>query len=186
MRLYIRQQGHEYKFFEGNNEEEILHGLWNSGWRVRLHSRILDKDNQELVTIILTKAPAFWGMNKTTYQIRLHKENIDIEVKAVNAYKGHWTFGLNGDRYDYYFHFGQKKSLYKNDNQVAKYDKGIVHMWDNDTGFIVSNNDENKLLLLAMFLMFDMGENIDSDVNVDFGNLTGGVKEFNDHWQPVR
>jgi hypothetical protein len=68
---------------------------------------------------------------------------------------------------------------------MAKYDKRTVQMWNNDTGFIISNNDENKLLLLAIFLTFDMGENIDGDVNVDLGNLTGGVKEFNNYWQPV-
>jgi|SRR5690606_7580481 hypothetical protein len=186
MRLYIRQKGHKYKFFEDDNEEEILHGLWDSGWRQRLHSKIFDKDNQELVTITLKKAPAFWRMNKTTYQIRLHRENIDVEVKAVNAYKGHWTFEYKGDKYDLYFHYGLKKSLFKNEYQVAKYDKGTVHVWDNDSGFIISNNDENKLLLLAIFLTFDMGESMDGDVNVDLGNLTGGVKEFNSYWQPVR
>ena len=186
MRLYIRQKGHSYKFFEGDNEEEIFHGFWDSGWRVRLHSRIFDKDNLELVSVTLIKAPLFWRLNKTIYRIQLHNENIDIAVRAVNAYKGHWTFELNEARYDFYIHFGHKKSLYKNDNQVAKYDKGTVHLWSNDSGFIVSNNDENKLLLLALFLTFDMGESMDGDVNVDLGNLTSGVKEFNSYWQPVR
>ncbi|MFI5406642.1 MAG: hypothetical protein ACHQ1D_09030 [Nitrososphaerales archaeon] len=186
MRLYIRQKGHKYDFFENDIEEGILHGYWDNKRKIGLHSKILDKDNQELVTVTLTKAPAFWRMNKTTYRIQIHKENIDFEIKAVNAFKGHWTFELNGDKYDFYFHFGLKKSLYKNGNQVAKYDKGTVHIWNNDTGFIISNNDENKFLLLAIFLTFDMGENMGGDFNIDLGNLTGGVKEFNSNWQPVR
>lgn len=185
MTLYIRQNGHKYKFFEGNNEEEILHGLWESKWRQPLRSRIFDKTNQELATITLTKAPAFWRMNKTTYQIHLHNEDTNVEVKVANAYKGHWTFEFKGDKYDFYFHHGLKKSLFKNDNQVAKYDKGTVHIWNNDSGFIIANNDENKLLLLAIFLTFDMGESMNGDVNVDLGNVTGGVKEFNTYWQPV-
>jgi hypothetical protein len=185
MRLYIRQKGHKYQFFEGDNEEEILHGHWDSGWRVKLHSKIFDSDNQELVTVTLTKAPAFWRMNRTTYRIQLHKEGIDIEIKGANAYRGHWTFELNEDKYDFYFHRGHKKSLHKNGNQVARYDKGTVHMWDNDSGFIIANNDENRLLLLAIFLTFDMGEDMDGDVNVNFGNLTGGVKEYNNYWQPT-
>ena len=186
MRLYIRQKGHKYNFFENDIEEEILHGHWDSKWRTGPYSKIFDKDNQELVAVSLTKAPAFWRLNKTTYRIQIYKDGIDIEVRAVNAYKGHWTFQLKGDKFDFYFHYGLKKSLFKNDVQVAKYDKGTVHMWNDDSGFIVANNDENRLLLLAIFLTFDMGENMDGDVNVNLGNLTGGVRELNNHWQPTR
>lgn len=186
MKLFIRQKGHTYKFFEDDSEEESFHGLWDRNRKAGLHSKIFDKEKQELVTVTLTKAPAFWRMNKTTYQIHLHKENLFIDVKAINAYKGHWTFELNGNRYDFYFHYGHKKSLYKNDNQVAKFDRGVVHMWSNDSGFIIANNDENKLLLLAILLTFDMSESMDGDVNIDLGNLTGGVREFNKYWQPVR
>jgi len=186
MRLYIRQKGQNYKFYEGDKEEAILHGMWRDGWRKPLHSKIFNNDNQELVTTTLTKNPSFWSSQKKTYQIRFHLENIDIEVKAIKAYKGHWAFEFKGDQYDFYFHYGLKKSLFKNDNQVAKYDKGTVHFWDNDSGFIISNNDENKLLLLALFLTFDMGETSDADININFGNLTGGVKEYNKYWHPVR
>lgn len=186
MRFYIRQRGHHYKFFEGDKEVETFNGYWDRGWRVKLHSKIFDSEKRELATITLTKAPFFWRLNKTIYQIQIHNENIKIEVKAINAYRGHWGFKLNQNRYDFYFHFGHKKSLFKDNQQVAKYDKGAVHMWANDSAFIVANNDESKLLLLALFLTFDMGQSMNGDVNVDLGNLTGGVKEFDNNWYPTK
>ncbi len=185
MRLYIRQKGNKYKFYENDSEVETLTGLWDRKRKVGLFSKIFDTNDNELVTVLLTNSPWFWELNRTTFGIKLHREQIHINVKAVNYYKGHWTFNINNDRYDFYFHRGHKKSLFKNDKQVAKYNEGKVHFWNNDSGYIIANNDENKLLLLSLFIMFDMGEYMDADVNVDLGKLDSGVIENNENWQPT-
>lgn len=186
MRLYIRQKGSRYKFYENDNEVETLTGYWERKRKLGLYSKIVDAENKEVVTVTLTNSPWFWELNKTTYRIVLPSENLTVDVKAVNYYKGHWTFNLNTDKYDFYFHRGHKKSLFRNGSQVAKYNKGTVHLWNNDSGYIIANSDENRLLLLSLFVMFDMGEYMDADVNVDLGKLDGGVIESNDHWQPAK
>jgi hypothetical protein len=186
MRLYIRQKGNNYRFFENDNEQEILTGYWDRKRKVGLFSKIVDVDDSELVTVTLTKSPWFWELSKATYRIEIHKEHIQINVKAVNYHKGHWTFNINGDKYDFYFHSGHKKSLFKNDKQVAKYNKGQVQFWTNDSGYVIANNNESKLLLLSLFIMFDMGEYMGADVNVDLGKLNNGVIENNEHWTPTK
>ena len=185
MRLFIRQKGYKYQFFRDNEEEPYLFGLWDRKRKLGLYSKILAKDNKELVAVAFSNNPWFWNASKTKYKIIFHEEKTELEVKAVNYFKGHWTFDLNGDKYDYYFHYGHKKSLFKNGNQVAKCDKGKVHFWNTDSGFIIANNDENSLLLLSLFIMVDMGDSMDGDVNVDLGNLPGGVREYNNYWQPT-
>ena len=181
MRIYIKQRGSRYKFFKGKEEgEPFLIGYWDSKRKIGLHSKILNTEKEELVTIDISYSPWFWKMHKIIYRIVFHKLNAEVEVKAANYFRGHWTFVFGGDRYDYYAHYGRKKSLYKNDNQVAKYSMGTVNVWDRDFGFIISNNDENELLLLSVFLMLDMGEDMDGDLNIDLGNMVAGVKEYNE------
>ena len=185
MRLYIKQKGYSYKFFENDYEQETLIGSWARKRKYGLFSKIFDLDGSELATVVLTNAPWFWELNKTTYRINLHKEQIEINVKAINYHKGHWTFNISNDKYDFHFHRGHKKSLFKINIQVAKYNKGKVHLWNRDSGFIIANNDQNKILLLSIFVMFDMGEHSEGDVNVDLGKLNGGVIENNEYWYPT-
>ncbi|WP_210489421.1 hypothetical protein [Rufibacter aurantiacus] len=184
MRLYIKQKGHIYRFFKNDEKEEVFTGFWDRKRKIGLFAKVLSKENEELVTVNLFKEASIWNYNKTEYKILLHKENTEIIIKALNAWKGHWTFMYASDSYEFYFHRGHKKSLFRNGNQVAKFDKGRVNFWDYDSGFIVANNDENKLLLLALFLCFDMGESMDGDVNVDLGNLLAGVKQYDSTWFP--
>jgi len=185
MRFYIKQGGNQYKFFRNKEDTEpFLTGYWDSKWRTGVYSKIRDS-NEELVTINYEIGPAFWRMNKTSYKITFHKLGQEIIVNTANHFKGHWTFCLNEDKYDYFQHPGRKMSLYKNDKQIAKYKMGTVHMWESDSGFVISNSDENVLLLIALFLMLDMGETNGADITLDLGNVFAGVKEWNEYWQPT-
>ncbi|WP_148041377.1 hypothetical protein [Rufibacter immobilis] len=167
-----------------DDKEEAFTGFWDRKRKVGLFGKILSSEKEELVSVNLSNSPFFWNLNKTEYKILLHRESTEITLKAVNAYKGHWTFLYGTDSYDFYFHQGHKKSLFRNGNQVAKHDKGKVNFWDYDSGFIVADNEENKLLLLALFLTFDMGESMDGDINIDLGNLMAGVKSYDSNWYP--
>lgn len=185
MRFYIKQGGNHYKFFKNKEDTEaFLTGFWDSKWRTGIYSKICD-DSEELVTIKFENSPFFWRINRTTYKLTFHKSKLEIIVNTVNHFKGHWTFLLNEHKYDYFQHAGRKMSLYKNDRQVAKYKMGTVHLWESDSGFVISNNDEDALLLIALFLMLDMGETNGADLTLDLGNVFAGVKEYNEYWQPT-
>lgn len=187
MRLYIRQKGNNYQFYKGDEKEPFAKGFWKRSWKTRLHSKILGLDNCELSTIRLKYAPWFWEKGtKTEYEITLCESNEIIIVKCLNSLRGHYSFEFNQNKYEFYFHQGHKKSLYRSDLQVAKYDKQVVSWWDNDSGLIVSNNDENEILLLSLFLMFDMGEFNEVDLTVDLGQGLDGVKEYDPRWVPYR
>jgi hypothetical protein len=113
MRLYIQQKGRKYKFFENDNEHEILIGSWDKKRKSGLFSKIFDLDGNELATVVLTNSAWFWELNKTTYRINLHKEQIEINVKAISHYKGHWNFNIDNEKYDFYFHRGHKNHYSK-------------------------------------------------------------------------
>jgi len=185
MRLYIRQKGTDYQFYKGDDKEPFLKGFWKSSWKIKLHSKILTLDNSELANIRFKYAPWFWEKgSKTEYELALSEFKEIVTIKCLNSWRGHYAFTFCNHKYDFYRHTGHKKSLYKDNVQVAKYDKQVVNWWDNDSGFIISNNDENEILLLSLFLMLDMGEFNEADLNIDFGQGLDGVKEYNSRWTP--
>lgn len=186
MRVFIKQNGRRYSFLKNKEDEEPLWtGFWDSEWRTGVYSKICDS-TRELVTIKFEIHPPFWRANKTTYKITFHQLNQEFIVKTVSYLRGWWTFVFNESKYDYFEHPGRKMSLYKNDVQIAKYKMGTVHAWERDFGFVIANNDENVLLLIALFLMLDMGQMNDADVTLDLGNVFGGVKEWNENWLPSK
>jgi hypothetical protein len=185
MRFYIKQSGNHYKFFKNKEDADaFLTGFWDSKWRTGVFSKICDSSG-DLVTIKFENRPFFWKISETTYKISFHIYKYEVIVKTINHFKGHWTFILNEARYDYFQHAGRKMSLYKNDKQVAKYKMGTVNAWESDTGFVICNSDEDVLLLVALFLMLDMGETNGADMTLDLGNAFAGVKDYNEHWQPT-
>lgn len=174
-----------YKFFQNDGDNEILTGCWDTKRKIGVFSKIFDLEGKELVMVYAKNSPWFWELNKTVYGIALQKEGVVIDVRAISYSKGHWTFDIGVDNYHFYFHRGHKKSLFRNGVQVAKYNKGAVHFWSNDSGYIVANSNEDILLLLSLFIMFDMGQTMGADINVDLGKLDGGVVESDDLWVPT-
>ncbi len=186
MRVFIKQNGRKYKFLKDKEDEEPLWtAFWDSKWKTGVFSKISDS-KEVLVTIEYENQPPFWRANKTTYRITVHQLHQKVIVKTVSHLRGCWTFVFNENKYDYFEHSGRKMSLYKNDVQVAKYKMGTVHAWERDFGFVIANSDENVLLLIALFLMLDMGQINDADVTLDLGNVFGGVKEWNEYWLPAK
>lgn len=187
MRIYIRQNGNHYKFYKDDDTEPFTQGYWKSSWKIKLHAKILTLDNKALATIEFKYAPWFWEKHtKTEYKITFHQTSESIIVFCLKSWSGHYSFTFNDQKYDFYFHQGHKKSLYKDKIQVAKYDKQTVSWWENDSAFIISNNDENELLLLSLFLLFDMGEYNEAAFNFDFGQAFKGDKEYDSRWIPTR
>ena len=186
MRLYIKQRANKYIIYEDKNSSSVFNGYWKRKWKIGLHSRILNLQNEELLFVSIGKSNSKWWWigPPRLYILKITDLDQEIYVESVNIWRGHFRFEFNGAQYDFYSHFGHKKSLYRNDEQVAKFDKAMFNWGERDRGFIIANGDENKMLLLGLFLMIDMGEQNDAEVSMDFGNLLSGVKQWDDRWMP--
>ncbi len=184
MKIDIGQSGNHYKFFKNNSQDHYLTGKWVSGFFKSVYSEIYDGDQNKVATIRFGKSAGTWWKKKINYEFEFYKEQQVITVTVLNRWKGHWAFEFNGEKYDFYFHRGHRKSLYKEDQQMAKFNKRTTNLWEYDKGFIIADNDANDLMLICLFLAYDMGETNDADISVDMGNLLEGVKEYDDRWIP--
>ncbi|MTI20355.1 hypothetical protein E1176_04910 [Fulvivirga sp. RKSG066] len=184
MKIDITQKGNLYKFYKNNNEDHFLTGKWIGGWFSKVRSEIYDLHHVKLVTIKQGQVNPIWSKKKDTYEFELHKLDLKLTIIVTNRWKGHWSFKFNDDNYDFYRHRGHRRSLYKNSQQIAKYNKRSVNLWEYDKGYIIADNDSNELILICLFLAYDMGEQNDADISVDLGQLAEGVKEYDDSWTP--
>jgi len=117
----------------------------------------------------------------------LPKQNFAGELKPVGLSKSHWVFYENANRYDYYLHRGHKKSLLKNEKQVAAYDKKYFHLFERDIFYITANDDEPIELIIFFELAFNMGgHNDESTMTLDMGNIGLGTKSLDQNWHPKK
>ena len=119
----------------------------------------------------------------------------DIAKKDGNVYqlitksfwKGHLQCVWAGDVYDIYAHRGRKYSVYKNDRQVAWWDKEAVTWFNGDNYKIIADKDCDKLLIISFCLAVDNYASNDKEkntVNFNIGRIGPQAMKFDSTWQP--
>lgn len=124
-----------------------------------------------------------WSWFKTTYKIEYGNELLDFTT--ISFWKLHYQCKHQNDKYDIYGHRGRKYSIYKNDTQIAFWDKEAVSWFAGDNYIIVADDDADHQLLIGFCLILDNANSNDKDgatVRYDFGNLGWQAKEFNPNW----
>ena len=127
-----------------------------------------------------------WSWFKTKYRIGLW-DGDSIYFTTASFWKLHYQCQDGADLYDIYGHKGRKYSVYKNDVQVAWWDKEMVSWFEGDNYRIVADDDCNYELVIGFCLIIDSQYSNDDDgntVTVDFGNVGPQAKEFDHLWRP--
>lgn len=184
MRVYIKQRGRKYFIYQEDDNPPILTGYWASNRKAGLHAVFFDSSEKEQLRVSVGKCP--WIGGPTSYLIKTTELPSEIEVELKSRWKFDFQFSLDGDKYSYYGHNGHMKSLYKNDIQVAKFNKATFNWGERDSGYIIYNSDENVKLLLGLWIMRDMGEINDAEISIDLGNITSSAKVWNNNWFPTK
>jgi uncharacterized protein YxjI len=128
-----------------------------------------------------------WFFFKPKYHIRLHDYNSTVEFRADSFWMMHYQCHCSPDIYHIYGHRGRKFSVYKNNTQVAWWEKEAVSWFEGDNYAITADSDSNLELIIAFCLIIDNHKSKrhgDDAVSYDIGNMGGQVKEFNMYWQP--
>ncbi|MCX2746162.1 hypothetical protein OO013_19945 [Mangrovivirga sp. M17] len=184
MKIYIKQKGRKYFIHQNQETPPIITGYWEYDKDDGLRALFYDHNGKEILKVSIGKCP--WIGGPTSYLIHLINENNIIEVELKNRWKSHYKFKADHIDYDFYEHFGHKKSLFKGESQVAKFDKAIYNWGERDSGYAIFNSDEKVELILGLWIMKDMGEWNEGDVSADFGNINFLAKEWNNYWTPKR
>ena len=130
------------------------------------------------------------AMNKISSN-SIHSYDItrwDNNVLAFRPNGNNYFCQCGDDQYDIYVHKGRKYSIFKNDVQIAFWDKN-AESWFSATHYkLVADNDCDFELLICFCIIadnFTKDENGGSGVfNIDLGSHGTGFKEFDLNWRP--
>ncbi len=184
MRIDINQKkiaiGDKYQIFlEGQQTYKASNELF------RLLSVInLFKNDSDRPRLTINKQ---WFLWKPKYQIRLHDLNSTLEFRAESFWDMHYQCHCSPDMYHVYGHHGRKYSVYRNNTQVAWWEKEAVSWFDGDNYTITADSDSNLDLIIAFCLIIDNHKSKrhgDNAVSYDIGNIGGQVREFDPGWRP--
>ena len=143
----------------------------------------LTKSGESIPCVIIKKK---WSWFRANYEIEIER-NKTIKFITKSLWKPHYQCVYGTDIYDIYSHRGRKKSIFKNNVQIAWLNKEAVSWFEGDNYKIIHNQDCNKELIIAFCLIIDnyMSRNDDgATLTYDFGNLGGEMKKFDSNWIP--
>lgn len=123
---------------------------------------------------------------KAKYDITRWDNNV-FQFRTKSIWKLHYQCQFGPDTYDIYGHRGRKYSVYKNDIQVAWWDKKAVSWFAGDNYKITADKDCDIDLIISFCLIVDNFSYNDKDGNTvtyDLGNIGFQAKKFDNSWHP--
>jgi len=139
--------------------------------------------NNERPKMTINKLFSFF---KAKYDIA-RSDNRVFQFRTLSFWKLQYECQVGQDSYVIYGHRGRRYSIYKNDQQIAWWDKNAVSWFAGDNYKIILDKDADIDLLISFCLVVD---NFSSDshdgnmINIDLGNIGFQAKKFDPAWQP--
>lgn len=110
-----------------------------------------------------------------------------LQFRTISIWKPRFECQAGADSYAIYGHRGRKYSIFKNDTQVAWWDKKAVTWFAGDNYKIIADRDSDIDLIISFCLIIDncrSNNHEGNTVTIDFGNLGFQQKKFDESWQP--
>ena len=142
----------------------------------------LFEDNAKKSKLTLKKR---FGWFKTKYDIYRNGSK-PFEYRTVNLIKNHNKCQVGNDFYEIYGHKGRKYSIFKNNLQIAYWDKSYA-TWFNAGNFkIIADDDCDYELVISFCLINDNSPatNNGNALNFDVGKFGPEAKKFDSSWMP--
>ncbi len=123
---------------------------------------------------------------KPKYDITTCDNNV-LEFRTVSYWRSQYECQVGPDSYTLYGHRGRKYSIFKNDNQIAWWDKNAVSWFAGDNYKIISDKDADSNLLISFCLIVDNFASDSHDGNmftIDLGNIGPQARKSDPLWEP--
>jgi len=127
-----------------------------------------------------------WAWFKLSYDL-IKYDNNKFKLRTVSIWKRHFECRIGEDLYEIFGHRGRKYSIYKNDIQIAWWDKEAVSWFNGDNYKLIADEDSEVELLICFCLIMDNAKSQNDErttVHYDFGNIGPQAKKFNQNWKP--
>jgi hypothetical protein len=178
MDIVIKRKGTNLKMYVDNNSYFTFSGYW---WTIlgKSKAEVFDNKNEKIYQIRKKFRLFEW---KLYYDI-LDKTNNLLKLEPLNKRHSLYRIMLHQDSYQLKIHKGRKKSIFKNNIQIAAIDEPLVSGANRDTIKIKADRDADLglIFLLVMCNNIDIGG--DYELTFDLGNVSN-MEEIDLNWRP--
>lgn len=189
MKLTIIERGNYFCYLDGEHDEKAWiyrccltgGGRFGYKWAFKANeAAIFDANDLKVGSIY------FWLRIFHPHEFHFELENNQkIKVQFENKWKPFpFTFIYNHDLYRMVAHHGHYRILYKNDVQVASFDKNVFTFLNRDCFTTRAEVEINKVMLFILAVFDDIWHAKDSTFTYDFGNLGYSKPIDNKNWRP--
>jgi hypothetical protein len=113
-------------------------------------------------------------------------DNAVFHFRTVSFFKRHYRCEVDGDVYDIYGHRGLKYSVYRNDVQVAYWQKESVSWFEGDNYKLIASDDVSAELLALFNIIIDNAKSRKNKgtFNINWGYIGPQARPFDPSWIP--
>jgi len=125
------------------------------------------------------------SITKSSYKITFSENESSYELFYNGFLKAFYTFKMGDDVYDIHPHRGRKTSIFKNNQQIAYYEKRLLNRFNKTIIEIISNSniDLGIIVLLIATIDFDFEDDAYTGT-IDLGSILQSRK-FDKDWKPT-
>lgn len=178
MDIVIKRKGTNLKMYVDNNPDFTFSGDW---WMIlgKSKAEIFDNKNGKLYQIRKRFKLLEW---KLFYEI-LDKNKTLSTLEPLN--KRHSLYQINWyqDSFELKIHKGRKKSIFKNNHQIAAIDEPLVSVANRDTIKIRADIDADLELIFLLVMCHNIDGGGDYELTFDLGNVSK-MEERDLNWRP--
>lgn len=122
---------------------------------------------------------------KPAYDIT-NKNRQVLTFRTRSFWKRHYQCQSSSDIYDIYRHKGLKYSIFKNNQQIAWWEKSTITWFEGDNYRIIANDDCDTELIISFCLIIDniSGHHDTQIITINIGNIGFQARKFDSEWQP--
>jgi uncharacterized protein YxjI len=127
-----------------------------------------------------------WTLFKVAFNLTKWNNNV-FEFRTKKIGERYYCCHVGQDLYEIFGHRGRKYSVYKNNVQIAYWDKKAITWFNGDNYKIIADKDSDYELIISFCLIIDnffSNNNDNNTMTVDFGNIGPQTKKFDPAWQP--
>jgi len=151
-------------------------------FRLLTEIHLFEFSDNRLKYIIKKKWPFFNVAFDLTNQ-----NNRVFQFRTEKYWKGHYYCQVGQDLYEIFAHKGRKYSVYKNNTQIAWWDKEAIAWFNGDNYKIIADKDSDYELIISFCLIIDCTfykSNNESTIKINYGKVTTEAKKFDPTWKP--
>jgi len=177
MNLEINRNHTELRLYSENDSELKFYSKW---WMLlgKSKAEILDKNAIKIYSIRkrfkILKLKLFYEITNSKNELLFLELNRKGTIYEIQ---------IGENKYNLKVHKGRKKSIFKNDIQIASINENFLSVLDKNKITMTANVDADLEIIFLLYTCINIDNTTDNEMTFDFGHI-GKAEEVDSNWIP--